>query len=228
VLLEGAQGTLLDLDHGTYPYVTSSHPVAGGACAGSGLGPLHVEQVIGVLKAYSTRVGAGPFPTELHDATGERLRERGREFGTTTGRPRRCGWLDLVPLRRAVAVNSVSSMMLNKIDILSGLDEIRVCVGYRIDGRLVEEWPQSLARLERAEPVYESFPGWHEEIGDARRVEELPAAARRLVATIEERAGAAIALVSVGPERGQTLVNSADDRQPLAGVAELMHSTAGR
>ncbi|HWH37758.1 MAG TPA: adenylosuccinate synthase [Candidatus Limnocylindrales bacterium] len=230
VLLEGAQGTLLDLDHGTYPYVTSSHPVAGGACAGAGLGPLQVDQVIGVLKAYSTRVGAGPFPTELHDEVGEGLRQRGREFGTTTGRPRRCGWLDLVPLRRAVAINSVSAMMLNKIDILSGLGEIRVCVAYRIDGQLVEEWPQSLARLERAEPVYESFPGWQADIGGARHIDDLPPEARRFVAAIEERAGAPIALVSVGPERRQTLVNAASERQPLAGVAQLMQSApaAGR
>jgi adenylosuccinate synthase len=226
VLLEGAQGALLDLDHGTYPYVTSSSPVAGGACSGAGLGPLQIDQVIGVLKAYSTRVGAGPFPTELVDGVGERLRERGREFGTTTGRPRRCGWLDLVPLRRAVAVNSASALMLNKIDILSGLDEVRVCVAYRIDGRLVEEWPQSLARLERAEPVYETFPGWREEISQAKSVDELPPEARRFVEAIEERAGVGIALISVGPERTQTLVNAPAEREPLAGVESMMRSGA--
>jgi adenylosuccinate synthase len=224
LLLEGAQGALLDLDHGTYPYVTSSHPVAGGACSGAGLGPLQIDQVIGVLKAYSTRVGAGPFPTELHDDVGEHLRERGREYGTTTGRPRRCGWLDLVPLRRAVAINSASAMMLNKIDILSGLDEIKVCVAYRIDGRLVEEWPQSLARLERAEPVYESFPGWPDDIGNAQHADDLPDEARRFVEAIEQRAGVGIALISVGPERTQTLVNARSDRQPLAGVESVMRA----
>ncbi len=227
VLLEGAQGTLLDLDHGTYPYVTSSHPVAGGACSGSGLGPLQIDQVIGVLKAYSTRVGAGPFPTELLDDVGEHLRERGREFGTTTGRPRRCGWLDLVALRRAVAVNSASALMLNKIDILSGLDEIRVCVAYRIDGRLVDEWPQSLARLERAEPIFETFSGWRADIGSVRDVADLPDEARRFVAAIEERAGVGIALISVGPERTQTLVNAASPKPPLAGVEDVVRAGAG-
>ncbi|HVM29730.1 MAG TPA: adenylosuccinate synthase [Candidatus Limnocylindrales bacterium] len=226
LLLEGAQGALLDLDHGTYPYVTSSHPVAGGACSGAGLGPLQIDQVIGVLKAYSTRVGAGPFPTELRDEVGEHLRERGREYGTTTGRPRRCGWLDLVPLRRAVAINSASAMMLNKIDILSGLDRIKVCVAYRIDGSLVEEWPQSLARLERAEPVYETFSGWRQDIGRARTVDELPDEARRFVEAIEERAGVGIALISVGPERTQTLVNAPSDVEPLAGVESVMRDGA--
>jgi adenylosuccinate synthase len=227
ILLEGAQGALLDLDHGTYPYVTSSSPIAGGACTGAGLGPLHIDQVIGVLKAYSTRVGAGPFPTELNGTIGDHLRERGREFGTTTGRPRRCGWLDMVPLRRAVAVNSVSAMMLNKIDILSGLEEIRVCVAYRIDGGLVYDWPQSLARLERAEPVYETLPGWRREIGDAREIDDLPAEARRLIDFIEEGARVPVALVSVGPERTQTLVNAPAERQPLAGVAGLVRTAGG-
>ncbi|HEY7600449.1 MAG TPA: adenylosuccinate synthase [Candidatus Limnocylindrales bacterium] len=222
ILLEGAQGTLLDLDQGTYPYVTSSNPVAGGACTGAGLGPLQIDQVIGVLKAYSTRVGAGPLPTELHDGVGDGIRERGREFGTTTGRPRRCGWLDFVPLRRSVAVNSVSAMMLNKIDILSGLDEIKACVAYRIDGELVEEWPLSLAQLERAEPVYETFPGWREDISGVRDVADLPAAARRYVAAIEERAGAPISLISVGPERTQTLVNDGHAARPLAAAAASM------
>jgi adenylosuccinate synthase len=222
VLLEGAQGTLLDVDQGTYPYVTSSNTVAGGACTGAGLGPLQIDQVIGVLKAYSTRVGAGPFPTELEDGVGEGLRQRGREFGTTTGRPRRCGWLDLVPLRRAVAINSASAMMLNKIDILSGLAEIKACVAYRIDGQIVEESPLSLAQLERAEPVYETFPGWPEDISAARTVADLPAAARRLVAAIEERAGAPIALISVGPERTQTLVNDRAAPALAAAAASML------
>jgi adenylosuccinate synthase len=205
VLFEGAQGTLLDLDHGTYPYVTSSNPIAGGACTGGGIGPLQVDQVLGILKAYSTRVGSGPLPTELHDAVGDHLTEVGREYGTTTGRRRRSGWLDFVPLRYAVQVNSVSTIMLNKLDILSGLAELKVCTGYRVDGRLVDEWPLNVAQLERAEPVYESFPGWTEDISGCRSVDELPAAARRYVAAIEERAGAPINVISVGPERTQTL-----------------------
>ncbi len=209
VLLEGAQGTLLDLDHGTYPYVTSSSPVAGGACTGGGVGPLQIDQVIGVLKAYSTRVGAGPFPSELHNGVGRHLLEKGREYGTTTGRRRRCGWLDLVPLRHAVRVNSVSSIMLNKLDILAGLPEVKACVAYRVDGELVEDWPVSLARLERAEPVFETFAGWHEELGGARSIDDLPPQALRFVEAIERRAGVPIAIVSVGAERSQTLVRGA-------------------
>jgi adenylosuccinate synthase len=231
VLLEGAQGTLLDLDHGTYPFVTSSNPVAGGACTGAGLGPLQIDQVIGVLKAYSTRVGAGPFPTELDDGVGTHLLEKGREYGTTTGRRRRCGWLDLVPLRHAVRVNSVSSIMLNKLDILAGLDEIQACIAYRVDGRLVEDWPLSLAQLERAEPIYETFPGWQSELGAAREIDELPAEALRFVEAIEVRAGVPIAIVSVGPERSQTLIRRSPRRsrrqaRRAQGAAEL--ALAGR
>src|SRR6186997_2160814 len=156
VLLEGAQGTLLDLDHGSYPFVTSSNPVAGGACTGGGIGPLQVDEVIGVIKAYSTRVGSGPYPTELTDETGKGIAERGHEYGTVTGRPRRVGWFDAVPLRYAVAVNSVSAIMLNKLDILSGLDTLCVCIAYEIDGKRVETWPSSGAALARATPVYEA------------------------------------------------------------------------
>jgi adenylosuccinate synthase len=210
VLFEGAQGTLLDLDHGTYPYVTSSNPIAGGACTGGGIGPLQVDQVLGILKAYSTRVGSGPLPTELHDEVGEHLTEKGHEYGTTTGRRRRSGWMDFMPLRYAVQVNGVSSIMLNKIDILSGLAEVKVCTGYRVDGRVTDSWPLSVAQLERAEPVYETYEGWTEELGDCRSVEELPAAARRYVEAIEMSAGAPIDVISVGPERNQTLmVNTA-------------------
>jgi adenylosuccinate synthase len=205
VILEGAQGTLLDLDHGTYPYVTSSNPVAGGACTGGGIGPRQVEQVIGVLKAYSTRVGSGPFPTELDDATGRYLLEKGREYGTTTGRQRRCGWFDAVPLRYSVAINSASSIMLNKLDILSGLEEVRIATAYRVGGSLAR-WPLSLEELERAEPVYEVLPGWQEDISRARELAELPPAARSYVEAIEELAGAAVTIVSVGPERTQTLL----------------------
>jgi adenylosuccinate synthase len=205
VLLEGAQGTLLDLDHGSYPFVTSSNPVAGGACTGGGIGPLQVDEVIGVMKAYSTRVGSGPYPTELHDDIGAGIAERGHEIGTVTGRPRRVGWFDAVPLRYAVAVNSVSSIMLNKLDILSGLDSVCLCVAYEIDGRRVEVWPSSGAALARATPLYETFPGWSEPIHGIRSLADLPENARRYVSAIEEHAGVPIVLVSVGPERTQTI-----------------------
>jgi adenylosuccinate synthase len=205
VILEGAQGTLLDLDHGTYPYVTSSNPVAGGACTGGGVGPLQIEQVLGIIKAYSTRVGSGPFPTELDDDTGRYLLEKGREFGTTTGRQRRCGWFDAVPLRYTVAVNSASSIMLNKLDILSGLEEVRVATAYRVAGTEVG-WPLTLEELERAEPVYEVFPGWEEDISGARSMADLPPQAVAYVEAIEELAGLPIDIVSVGPERMQTIL----------------------
>jgi adenylosuccinate synthase len=205
VLLEGAQGTLLDLDHGSYPFVTSSNPVAGGACTGGGIGPLQVDEVIGVMKAYSTRVGSGPYPTELHDDIGAGIAQRGHEFGTVTGRPRRVGWFDAVPLRYAVAVNSVSSIMLNKLDILSGLETVCLCVAYDIDGRRVEVWPSSGAALARATPIYDTFPGWSEPIHGIRSLGDLPENARRYVSAIEEHAGVPIVLVSVGPERTQTI-----------------------
>jgi adenylosuccinate synthase len=209
VLLEGAQGALLDLDHGTYPYVTSSNPIAGGACTGGGIGPRQVTEVIGVMKAYATRVGSGPFPTELREPIGDHLLEKGREFGTTTGRRRRCGWFDAVPLRYVVAVNSVTSIVLNKLDILSGLDEVRLCTAYRLDGGIAGGWPLSLAELERAEPVYQTFPGWSEDLSDARRMSDLPSAARAFVDALEEHARIPIALVSVGPERTQSVVRTA-------------------
>jgi adenylosuccinate synthase len=205
VLLEGAQGTLLDLDHGSYPYVTSSNPVAGGACTGGGIGPLQVDEVIGVMKAYSTRVGSGPYPTELTEDIGRGIAERGHEYGTVTGRPRRVGWFDAVPLRYAVAVNSVSSIMLNKLDILSGLDTLKVCVAYDIDGQRVETWPSSGAALSRATPIYETFPGWDEPLTGVRSLADLPENARRYVSAIEGHAGVPIVLVSVGPERTQTI-----------------------
>ncbi len=219
VLLEGAQGTLLDLDHGTYPYVTSSSPVAGGACTGGGVGPLQITQVVGVLKAYATRVGAGPLPTELFDEVGAHLVESGREFGTTTGRRRRCGWLDFVPLRYSVQVNSVSSIVLNKLDILSGLDEVKACVGYRIVDRLTDDWPLPANLLERAAPVYETFEGWSEDIRECRTMAELPMAARRYISAIEERAGAHISHVSVGPERTQTIAVADGPRTMSVGRA---------
>jgi adenylosuccinate synthase len=205
VLLEGAQGTLLDLDHGSYPYVTSSNAVAGGGTTGGGIGPLQVDEVMGVMKAYATRVGSGPFPTELLDEIGEGIRARGHEVGTTTGRPRRVGWFDAVPTRYAVAVNSVSSIMLNKLDILSGLESIPLCVAYTIDGRRVDRWPSSSEALARAEPIYERFDGWEEPIHEVRSLAGLPEAARRYVTALEELAGVPIVLVSVGPERTQTI-----------------------
>ena len=205
VILEGAQGTLLDLDHGTYPFVTSSNPVAGGACTGGGVGPLQIDQVIGVIKAYSTRVGSGPFPTELDDETGRYLLEKGHEFGTTTGRQRRCGWLDAAPLRYAVGINSASSIMLNKLDILSGLPTVRVAVAYEMDGARTT-WPLPLDDLERATPVYEELPGWEADLSRARDMADLPAEAQAFLDLVEDLAGVPITLVSVGPERGQTVV----------------------
>jgi len=219
VLLEGAQGTLLDLDHGSYPFVTSSSPIAGGACTGGGIGPLQVDEVMGVMKAYSTRVGSGPFPTELSDAVGEGIATRGHEVGTTTGRPRRVGWFDAVPLRYAVAVNSVSSIMLNKLDILSGLDTIRLCTAYEVDGRRIETWPSSAAVLARATPVYEDFPGWADEIHGVRSLADLPENARRYVAALEDHAGVPIVLVSVGPERTQTIERAWRPMRRRPGVA---------
>jgi adenylosuccinate synthase len=224
VLLEGAQGTLLDLDHGTYPYVTSSNAIAGGACTGGGVGPLQVDQVIGVLKAYSTRVGSGPFPTELEDPIGTHLLEKGREFGTTTGRRRRCGWFDAAPLRYAVAVNSVSSIMLNKLDILSGLEQVRVCTGYLVQGRPVR-WPLTLDELEVAEPVYTALPGWPADLGQLRTMDSLPAEASAYVDLLEDLAGVPITLVSVGPERTQTIVRTGRvSPRPLRAVGAGMAS----
>ena len=205
VVFEGAQGTLLDIDHGTYPFVTSSNPVAGAACVGAGVGPKDIDEVWGIAKAYVTRVGAGPFPTELEGDLGDRIATRGHEVGTTTGRRRRVGWFDAVPLRYAVAVNSVSSIMVNKLDILSGIHPLRLCVAYEIDGRRVEAWPSSAEVLARATPVYETFDGWDGEIHDVRALADLPEAARRYLSAIEAEAGVPIVLVSVGPERTQTI-----------------------
>jgi adenylosuccinate synthase len=218
VLLEGAQGTLLDLDHGSYPFVTSSNPVAGGACTGGGIGPLQVDEVMGVMKAYATRVGSGPFPTELMDEVGEGIRQRGREFGTTTGRSRRVGWYDAVPIRYAVAVNSISSIMLNKLDILSGLPTVKLCVAYDVDGVRVDHWPSSARALERAVPIYEEFEGWEDALHGVRALSDLPEAARRYVTALEEHAGVPIVLVSVGPERTQTIERAWRPMRRRAGV----------
>ena len=206
VLFEGAQGTFLDIDHGTYPYVTSSNTVAGGVCSGSGVGPTWIDRVLGITKAYTTRVGGGPFPTEDEGALGERLRQAGDEFGATTGRPRRCGWLDAVMLREAATVNGFTHLAINKLDILSGFKEVSVATSYRIDGKVTEDFPMTLDELSRAEPVYEQFPGWDEDITGVEHVEDLPAAARAYIAQIESLVGVPAALLSVGPGRDQTIV----------------------
>ncbi len=208
VLFEGAQGTFLDIDHGTYPYVTSSNCVAGAACTGAGVGPTRIDRVLGITKAYATRVGGGPFPTEETGDVGERLRAAGSEFGATTGRPRRCGWLDVVMLREAVTVNGLTGIAVNKLDVLSGLAEIPIATGYRIDGKLTHEFPMTLAEVARAEPVYESQPGWTEELSRARRMEDLPAAARRYVERVETLVGVPIEILSIGPGRDETIVRS--------------------
>jgi adenylosuccinate synthase len=203
VLLEGAQATFLDLDHGTYPYVTSSNPVAGGACTGAGVGPRHIERVVGVAKAYITRVGSGPFPTELTDDVGDLLVERGHEFGTNTGRRRRPGWFDAVMLRHAVRVNSLSEVAITKLDVLDPLDELRVCVAYEIDGQRVVGYPDSQSALHRALPVYETLPGWGTEIAKAKEPHDLPDAARAYIAFLQDQVGVPIHLVGVGPGRDE-------------------------
>jgi adenylosuccinate synthase len=206
VLFEGAQGTFLDLDHGTYPFVTSSTPTAGGACVGSGVGPSRIDEVIGVSKAYTTRVGAGPFPTELTGEEGELLVQRGREFGTTTGRKRRCGWLDLVALRRAAQVNGLRGLAISKLDVLDGFDRIRLCTGYRIGGDVHRDFPDDPWMLEDVEPVYEDLPGWQDSTSNIERWDDLPREAQIYVRRIEEQSGASVQLISVGADRGRTIV----------------------
>jgi adenylosuccinate synthase len=205
VLLEGAQATLLDVDHGTYPFVTSSSPTAGGACAGSGLGPTRIDRVIGILKAYTTRVGAGPFPTELTDAQGEWLRTTGGEYGVTTGRARRTGWFDAVIARYATRVNGITDYFLTKLDVLSGLEQVPVCVGYEVNGRRQDEMPMTQTEFHHATPVYEYLDGWGEDISRAKDLADLPAAARAYLAALESMIGAPISAVGVGPRRDQTL-----------------------
>jgi adenylosuccinate synthase len=206
VLLEGSQGTLLDVDHGTYPFVTSSSPTAGGASAGSGIGPTRITTVVGILKAYTTRVGSGPFPTELNDAMGEHLRKAGGEFGVTTGRSRRTGWFDAVIARYAARVNGITDFFLTKLDVLSGLEKVPVCVGYDVDGRRVDEMPMTQTDVHHAVPVYEELPGWWEDISRCRTFEDLPAAAQDYVRRLEELAGARVSAIGVGPGRDQTIV----------------------
>lgn len=209
VLFEGGQGTLLDVDHGTYPFVTSSNPTAGGACTGSGVGPTKISRVIGILKAYTTRVGAGPFPTELLDEDGEALRDIGREFGVTTGRDRRCGWFDAVIARYATRVNGLTDFFLTKLDVLTGWERIPVCVAYEVDGKRVEELPYNQSDFHHAKPVYEYLPGWTEDITKAKSFADLPKNAQAYVKALEEMSGAPISAIGVGPGRDETIqINS--------------------
>ncbi|CUH95823.1 Adenylosuccinate synthetase [Propionispora sp. 2/2-37] len=206
VLFEGAQATLLDLDHGTYPYVTSSHPIAGGACIGAGIGPTKISKVVGVVKAYSTRVGEGPFPTELHDEVGNHIREEGHEYGTTTGRPRRCGWLDGCIVRYAGYVSGIDYMAITRLDILDKLPKIKLCVAYKYNGQIINEYPASLNVMSKVEPVYEELPGWQEPTTHIRAYQDLPLNARRYIERLSEVSGIAIGMVSVGPGREQTII----------------------
>ena len=206
VLFEGAQATQLDLDHGTFPYVTSSHPIAGGACIGAGVGPTKISKVIGTVKAYSTRVGEGPFPTELLDEVGNHIREAGHEYGTTTGRPRRCGWLDACVVRYAGYVSGIDYMAITRLDILDKLKTLKLCVGYKYEGKLLNEFPASLKVMDKVEPVYEEMPGWETDITNVRKYEDLPVNARRYLERLSEVAGIKIGIVSVGPRRDQTMI----------------------
>jgi len=205
VIFEGAQGTLLDIDLGTYPYVTSSHPIAGGACVGTGVGPTAIDVVMGVAKSYTTRVGAGVFPTELTDGVGDYIRERGHEYGTTTGRSRRCGWLDTVILRYAAQVNGLTCLSLGHLDVLSGLERVKIGVGYRLGDAVTKKMPGDLTSRKELEPVYEELPGWHEDVSNARSLDELPENCRRYVRRVEELVDIPVASVSVGPSREQTI-----------------------
>jgi adenylosuccinate synthase len=205
VLLEGGQGTLLDVDHGTYPFVTSSNPTAGGAATGSGIGPTKITRVIGIVKAYTTRVGEGPFPTELLDENGERLRQIGGEVGTTTGRPRRCGWYDAVVARYATRINGLTDFFLTKLDVLSGFKEIPVCVAYEIDGKRYDEMPMTQTQFHHAKPIYEMMPGWDEDISNARKFEDLPVNAQKYVEFLEKISGAPMSAIGVGQHRDATI-----------------------
>ncbi|MFW5749196.1 MAG: adenylosuccinate synthase [Halanaerobium sp.] len=206
IFFEGAQGTLLDIDYGTYPFVTSSNPTAGGVCTGTGMGPTTIDDVIGVTKAYLTRVGAGPFPTELENEQGEYLRDKGHEFGVTTGRPRRCGWLDIPILKHAVRVNGLTEIALTKIDVLTGLEEIKVCTAYRHGEKIVEEFPPYLESEIPYEPVYEKWPGWEEDITGITDYKKLPENAKKYIARIEELIGIPARIISVGPGRKQAII----------------------
>lgn len=206
ILFEGAQGTLLDVDHGTYPFVTSSNTTAGGVCTGSGVGPTKISAVIGVSKAYTTRVGSGPFPTELFDDDGQMMRDRGQEYGATTGRPRRCGWFDAPAMRYAARLNGLSSVALTKLDVLTGMPRVKVCVGYEIEGARRDEVPMSLSEFEAIRPVYEEAEGWKEDISSAREYGDLPKAAQKYIRMLEEITNVEVSLVSVGADRNETII----------------------
>lgn len=206
VLFEGAQGMLLDIDYGTYPFVTSSNTTAGGVCSGVGIGPTMISGAVGVAKAYTTRVGKGPFPTELDNETGEWIRQKGGEFGVTTGRARRCGWLDLVILKTSARVSGLTDLVVTKIDTLAGLDKIMVCVGYKFEDKVIDYFPASLEDLAKCEPIYEEFEGWDDSVADARSYDEIPENAKKYLKRIEEFTGVPISIVSVGPKRDQTIV----------------------
>lgn len=205
ILLEGAQGALLDIDHGTYPYVTSSNPTAGGASTGSGIPPTKINGVFGVIKAYTTRVGEGPFPTELRDKFGEQIREKGNEYGATTGRPRRCGWLDIVSLNYAIMVNGIEKLALTKLDVLDDFDEIKICVAYEVNGKRLKNFPADSETLFKVEPVYETFKGWKEKISNVKTYSELPLEAREYIEAIEKFTGVEVSIISVGADREQTI-----------------------
>ena len=204
VLCEGAQGTLLDIDHGTYPYVTSSNPTAGGACTGTGIGPTVIDTVVGVMKAYITRVGEGPFPTELDSALGDKVRKTGGEYGATTGRPRRCGWFDAVIGKYAVMINAIDSLAITKLDVLDSMDEIKICTSYKYNGKVVEEFPPVLEVLKKCEPVYESFQGWQKDTTQCKKYSDLPQRAKEYIKRISELVGSKPWIISVGPKRSQT------------------------
>jgi len=205
ILFEGAQGAMLDLDHGTYPYVTASNTLAGNACAGSGIGPTMIDRVIGVAKAYTTRVGEGPFPTELQDEIGEKIRQKGGEYGATTGRPRRCGWFDAVVVNHSIRVNGIREMVITKLDVLNDFDTIKVCVGYRVDGKTYYHVPSNLETLKRCEPIYEELEGWKTEVKGSRSFKDLPTKAKRYMKRIEKLIGTKIMMISVGSERDETV-----------------------
>ncbi len=208
LLFEGAQGSLLDIDHGTYPFVTSSNTVASGACTGSGVGPTEIERILGIAKAYCTRVGAGPFPTELLDEMGDKIREYGFEFGVTTGRPRRCGWFDAVVVRYSIIVNGMTDLCITKLDILDKLEEIKVCVGYNYKGEVINQFPSTLEKLAECTPVYETLPGWLEDTTKCRKFEELPENAQKYILYLEELVDTPISVIAVGPDREETIVRT--------------------
>ncbi len=206
VLFEGAQGTLLDIDHGTYPFVTSSSTIAGGACIGAGIGPKQINEIIGVMKAYTTRVGSGPFPSEIEGEIGDYLREKGYEYGTTTGRPRRCGWLDLLVVKYSILLNSIDSIALTKLDVLSGVDEIKICIAYDYEGKIYKELPLHQSIMHKCKPIYKILKGWNESIDEVKTYEELPDNAKRYIEEIEKIIKIPISLISVGPERSQIII----------------------